>query len=119
MELDRNQPSESGLRETLAPWYDHAAAWVVLLCVGLTVFSAISAFVVAGADDQLASLLARIAVTVAAMSAAWRASSLPELKSERSRAWRWLAFALAIQLAATLAIPAAQSFDYRAVQAAS
>ena len=37
MELDRNQPSVGGLRETLAPWYDHAAAWVVLLCVVLTV----------------------------------------------------------------------------------
>ncbi len=119
MELDRNQPSVSGLRETLAPWYDHAAAWVVLLCVVLTAFSAISSYVVAGSYEQLVSLLTRIAVTVAAMFAAWRASSLPEIKPERSNAWRWLAFALAIQLAATLAVPATRSFDYPALQAAS
>ena len=67
MELDRNQPSVGGLRETLAPWYDHAASWVVLLCVALTVFSAVSAYVMPGSYEQLVSLLTRIAVTVAAM----------------------------------------------------
>ena len=119
MELDRNQPPVTGLRETLAPWYDHAAAWVVLLCIGLTAFSAVSAFVAAGSYEQLVSLLTRIAVTVAAMFAAWRASSLPPLKPKRRNAWRWLAFALAVQLAATLAVPIARSFDYAAVHAAS
>jgi len=119
MELDRNQPSVGGLRETLTPWFDHSAAWIVLLCIGLTVFSAIDGFVEGGPDEALVPFFTRIAATVAAMFAAWRASRLPDLKSERRNAWRWLALALAAQLAATLAVPATRSFDQPAVQAAS
>ncbi len=119
MELDRSQPPGSGLRETLGPWFDHPAAWFVLLCVGLTVFSAIDVFVEGGPDGQLVSLLTRIAATVSAMFAAWRVSNLADLKSRRGNAWRWLAFALAAQLAATIAVPASRSFDYPAVQIAA
>ena len=46
------------------------------------------------------------------MSVAWRASRLRELRSERRRAWRWLAIALGAELAATLAVPATRAFDY-------
>ena len=119
MELDRSQPPGSGLRETLGPWFDHPAAWFVLLCVGLTVFSAIDVFVDSGSYGQLVSLLTRIAATVAAMFASWRVSRLAGLKSRRSNAWRWLAFALAAQLASTIAVPASRSFDDPAVQAAA
>ena len=38
MELDRNQPSGNGLREALAPWFDHSAARLVLLCIALALF---------------------------------------------------------------------------------
>ena len=44
MVADRKQPSANGLREALAPWYDHSAAWLVLLCLVLTAFSAITSF---------------------------------------------------------------------------
>ena len=44
MELDHNQPAENGLREALAPWFDHSAAWLVLLCIGLTIFAALTGF---------------------------------------------------------------------------
>ena len=52
MELDRNQPSGSGLREALAPWFDHSAAWLVLLCVVLTVFATITGIAVGGHDQE-------------------------------------------------------------------
>jgi hypothetical protein len=35
MELDRNQPSGNGLREALAPWFDHSAARLVLVSIAL------------------------------------------------------------------------------------
>jgi len=52
-EAGRNQPSGSGLREALAPWYDHSAAWLVLLCVALTVFSLITSFAAGGNNESL------------------------------------------------------------------
>src|SRR5688572_23574220 len=87
MELDRNQPSVDRLRDTLAPWFDHPAAWLVLLCIALSVF-------MAGIAPLAAALLA------------WRAARLPELRPERRNAWRWLAAALLVQLAAAWAGPA-------------
>ncbi len=119
MELDRNQRPGNGLRETLAPWFDHSAAWLVLLCVGLTGLSALSGFTAGKPGDELVALFTGIAATLAAMSVAWRASSLRELKSERRSAWRWLALALGAQLGAMLAVPATRSFDIPALQFAS
>src|SRR5688572_4005502 len=87
MELDRNQPSVSRLRETLAPWFDNPAAWLALLCIAL-------------------SFLTAAAVSIAAIVLAWRAANLPGLRLERRRAWRWLATALIAQLVAVFAAPA-------------
>ncbi len=87
MELDRNQPSVNRLRETLAPWFDNPAAWLVLLCIALSFFTA-------------------AAVSIAAIVLAWRAANLPGLRQQRRKAWRWLAFALLAQLAAAFAAPA-------------
>ena len=44
MQLDPNQPAENGLRVALAPWFDHSAAWLVLLCIGLTIFAALTGY---------------------------------------------------------------------------
>ena len=119
MELDRNQPSDRGLREALSPWFDHPAAWLVLLSIGLTIFSAITGFAVGGHDEQVVALFTGVAVTLAAIAVAWRTAGLSELKSERRGAWRWLALALAAQLVASLAAPVMRSLDGPAVQAAS
>ncbi len=119
MELDRNQPSGNGLREALAPWFDHSAAWLVLLCIGLTVFSAITGLTAGKPGDELVALFTGIAATLAAVSVAWRAAGLRELKTERRSAWRWLSLALGAQLAATLAVPAIRSFDIPALHLAS
>jgi len=119
MELDRNQPSGSGLRDALAPWFDHPAAWLVLLCIGLAVFTSISGFTAGGLGDALAVFLAGIVATLAAIAVAWSAAGLPELNSERRRAWRWLALALGAQLAATLAVPPTRSLDLPALQFAA
>ncbi len=119
MELDRNQPSWNGLREALSPWFDHAAAWLVLLCLGLTVFAAISGDTAGESGDELVALSVGIAATLAAISVAWRASGLRELKTERRSAWRWLALALGAQVAATIAVPATRYFDLPALQIGS
>ncbi|MGH8130221.1 MAG: putative bifunctional diguanylate cyclase/phosphodiesterase [Steroidobacteraceae bacterium] len=119
MELERNQPSWNGLREALSPWFDHSAAWLVLLCFGLTVFAAITGNTAGESGDELVLLFVGIAATLAAISVAWRASGLRELKSQRRSAWRWLALALGAQLAATLAVPATRSFDLPALQIGS
>jgi diguanylate cyclase (GGDEF)-like protein/PAS domain S-box-containing protein len=118
MQLERNQPAENGLREALAPWFDHSAAWLVLLCVGLTIFAALAGYTAGQYGNALATLFTAIAATLAAMSVVWRASTLRELRSERRRAWRWLAIALGAELAATLVIPATRAFDIPALQTA-
>ncbi len=119
MELDRNQPSRNGLREALSPWFDHSAAWLVLLCLGLTVFAAITGYAAGEAGDELVALFVGIAATLAAISVVWRASGLRELKTARRNAWRWLALALGAQLAAMLAVPATRSFDSPGLQIGS
>jgi diguanylate cyclase (GGDEF)-like protein/PAS domain S-box-containing protein len=118
MELDRSQRPGNGLREALAPWFDHSVAWLVLLCIGLTVVSAITAFMAGQPGDGSTAFLAGIATTLAAIAVTWRAAGLRELKTVRRSAWRWLALALGAQLAATLAVPATRSFDMPAVHLA-
>ena len=113
MQLEHNQPAENGLREALAPWFDHSAAWLVLLCIGLTIFAALTGYT-AGA-----TLFTTIVATPAAMSVAWRASRIRELRSERRRAWRWLTIALGAELAATLLVPATREFEYPGLQMAA
>ncbi len=119
MARDRNQPPGNGLNDILGPWFDHPAAGFVLLCVGLAAFSTIAVFVEGGAHSALVSLLTRTAATVAAIVVAWRVSNLAGHKSRRGAAWRWLAFALAAQLAATIVVPASRSFDGPVIQAAA
>ena len=68
MELDRNQPSGSGLREALAPWFDHSAAWLVLLCVVLTVFATITGIAVGGHDQEFVVKFSGAAVSLATMA---------------------------------------------------
>jgi len=119
MDLDRNQPSWNGLREALSPWFDHSAAWLVLLCLGLTVYAAISGYAAGESGEERVAPFVGIAAALAAISVAWRASGLRELKTERRSAWRWLALALGTQLAATIAVPATSSFDLPAFQIGS
>ncbi len=119
MELDRTQPSVDRLREALAPWFDHSAAWLVLLCIALAVFAAGSAIAFGGHDEELVLLFTVTAVSLAAISLAWRASELPELRGERRSAWRWLAFALLAQLVAAFAVPALRPFDQPAMRTVS
>ncbi|HWN07387.1 MAG TPA: EAL domain-containing protein [Steroidobacteraceae bacterium] len=117
MELDRNQPSPNRLRENLAPWFDHPAAWLVLLCFALTVFAAFTGLAPGGPNEELVVLLTAAAVSLAAISLAWRASELPAQKHERRSAWRWLAFALLAQLVAAFAVRVLRPFESPAVQA--
>jgi diguanylate cyclase (GGDEF)-like protein/PAS domain S-box-containing protein len=117
MELDRNQPPRNGLREALSPWFDHASARLVLLCLALTAFAAVTGYTAGRPGDELVALFVGIAATLAAMSVAWRAHALQELKPGRRSAWRWLALALGVQLAATLAVPALSRFESSMLQA--
>jgi diguanylate cyclase (GGDEF)-like protein/PAS domain S-box-containing protein len=119
MELDRNPPARQRLRAALSPWYDHRAARLVLLCLALTLFAALTGYTAGRPGDELVALFTGIAATLAAMSVAWRAWGLRELASERRSAWRWLALALGVQLAATLAVPATRSVELPAVQVVS
>jgi diguanylate cyclase (GGDEF)-like protein/PAS domain S-box-containing protein len=119
MQLERNQPAENELREALAPWFDHSAAWLVLLCIGLAIFAALTGYTAGQYGNTLATLFTAIVATLAAMSVVWRASKLRELRSERRRAWRWLAIALGAELAATLVVPATRAFDTPALQTAA
>jgi diguanylate cyclase (GGDEF)-like protein/PAS domain S-box-containing protein len=119
MELDRNQPSGSGLRNALMPWFDLSAAWLVLLCIALTVFATVSGVAVDGEDQEFVVKFAGTAAALAAVALAWRASELPELSPVRRGAWRWLACALLAQLVAHFAVPALRPLASPAAQAAS
>ncbi len=119
MELDRNQPSGNGLREALAPWFDHSAARLVLLCIALALFATVTGIAAGGRIEELVVLFTGTAVSLAAISLAWRASQLPELRPARRGAWRWLAVALLAQLVATCAVPLLRPFEHPAVQAVS
>ena len=66
MQLERNQPAGNGLREALAPWFDHSAAWLVLLCIGLTIFAALTGYTAGQYGNALATLFTAIAATLAA-----------------------------------------------------
>ena len=118
MEADRKQPSGSGLREFLAPWYDHSAAWLVLLCVVLTVVSAILSVLQGGHDHALVARLINVGAALSAISVILRDVELEALKPERRRAWAWLGWALTLQFIATLLVPVTRSIDLPAVQAA-
>ncbi len=118
MEADRKQPSGSGLREALAPWYDHSAAWLVLLCVVLTVVSAITSIAEGGHSEILAARLIGVAAALSAISVILRDVELEALKPERRRAWAWLAWALTLQFIATLLVPVTRWIELPVVQAA-
>ena len=104
MELESGQRSGNRLRESLAPWFDEPAAWLVLLCLALTAFAAVSGIALGGHDETLVVLFTG-AVSLAAVFLARRASELPQLRAARRSAWRWLGFALVAQLVAALATP--------------
>jgi diguanylate cyclase (GGDEF)-like protein/PAS domain S-box-containing protein len=115
-ELDRTQPSGSALREALAPWFDHSAAWLVHLCVGLAAFAAVARASAGGHREGLVVLFTGMAASLAAISVAWRASELRELGAERRAAWRWLSYALLAQLVAMVAVPVTRGLEWPAVQ---
>ncbi len=96
MERDRHQPSAYRLREALAPWFDHPAAWLVLLCIALTAITALTGLV---------RTFAVAAASCAAFLLAWRAAKLPGLHPKRASAWRWLAAGLLAQVVAAVALP--------------
>ena len=119
MEAESRQPSGNGLREALAPWIDHPAAWLVLLCVGFTVFAAFTSFGGVGHDEALVAKLTGVAAALSAISVIVRAVELEALKPGRRGAWAWLAWALMLQFLATLLVPVTRSIDLPAVQAAT
>ena len=116
MELERNQPPGNGLREALAPWFDHQAAWLVLLCVGFAAFATLAGYAPGASRSGLVTVLAVAAATLAAIAVIWRASGLHDLGATRRRAWRWLAYALTVQVGATLAFTAAHYLDVPALE---
>ena len=118
MVADRKQPSGSRLREVLAPWYDHSAAWLVLLCLVLTVFSAITSVATGGHADVLVAKLTGVAAALSAISVILRDVELEALKPVRRRAWACLAWALTLQFVATLLVPVTRWIELPAVQAA-
>ena len=119
MELDRKQASENALREALSPWFDHGAAWLVMLGIALSVVTAIASLTAGGHGGGPFRLVAGIAATLAAIAVTRRTAALEELKPARRSAWRWLGWALGFQLLATLVVPALRPFEYPVVQAAS
>ena len=76
MELEPDQRSGNGLRDSLAPWFDQPAAWLVLLCLALTAFAAVSGIALGGHDETLVVLFTGAAVSLAAVFLARRASEL-------------------------------------------
>jgi diguanylate cyclase (GGDEF)-like protein/PAS domain S-box-containing protein len=118
MEAEGRQPSGSGVRKALAPWFDHSAAWLVLLCVGLTAFAAVSRFGGPGNSEALVAGLTGVAAALSAIFVILRAVELEALKPERRRAWAWLAWALLLQFLATLLVPVTRWIELPAVQAA-
>jgi diguanylate cyclase (GGDEF)-like protein/PAS domain S-box-containing protein len=118
MEAESRQPSGNGLREALAPWFDHSAAWLVLLCVGFTVLAAVTSFGGVGYNEALVARLIGVAAALSAISVILRAVELEALKPGRRRAWAWLAWALMLQFVAALLVPVTRSIDLPAVQAA-
>ena len=105
MELEPGQRSGKRLRDSLAPWFDQPAAWLVLLCLALAAFAFVTSLAFAGHDDALLVLFTGAAVSLAAIALARRAANLPELRPERRSAWRWLSIALLAQLVALFAVP--------------
>jgi len=118
MEADRKHPSGNGLREALAPWFDHSAAWLVLLCIGLTVFTATTSYVGGVYNEALVAKLTGIAAALSGISVILRVVELEALKPERRRAWAWLAWAIMLQFLATLLVPVTRSIELPAVQTA-
>jgi hypothetical protein len=117
MELDRNQPPGNGLREALAPWFDHAAAWFVLLCAGFAVLATLAGYAPGATRDGLTTVLAMAAATAAAIAVIWRVGRLPDLEAVRRDAWRWLSCALIVQLTVMLAFTAGHYADLPVVLA--
>src|SRR5512134_2081964 len=107
MEPARNQPLGNGLREALAPWFDHAVAWLVLLCAGLAALATVAGYAPGASRNGLITVLVTAAATSAAIVVIWRAGRLADLEAVRRDAWHWLAYALVVQLAAMLAFTAA------------
>ncbi|HKX58757.1 MAG TPA: EAL domain-containing protein [Steroidobacteraceae bacterium] len=119
MELESDQRSAGRLRDSLAPWFDQPAAWLVLLCIALAAFAAASGIALGGHDETLVVLLTGAAVSLAAIFLARRASELRQLRPARRSAWRWLGFALLAQFVASLAVPPLRPFSHPVVQAFS
>jgi len=113
---DRSPPIGNGLRDALAPWFDHAAAWLVLLCValalGATIASAAGSPLVVG----LPGLVADVIATLAAIFVAVRGAGLHDLEGCRRNAWRWLALALGIELATIFLVPPTRALQLPMLQ---
>ncbi len=119
MELDPNQPPGNRLRAALAPWFDHATARLVLLCIGFAAIASLAGFAPGASRSGLVTVLATAAAMIAAIAVVWRTSRLNDLASTRRRAWRWLALALAVQVTATLAFTAAHYLEIPALRASA
>ncbi len=111
MELDQDQPSGNALHRALAPWFDHPAAWLVLLCAGLAAAAMVAGYAPGASRFGLGTVLLTTAAACAAIGVVWRTAGLHDLPVPRRHAWRWLAVAFAIHVTATLAFAAALAMD--------
>jgi diguanylate cyclase (GGDEF)-like protein/PAS domain S-box-containing protein len=117
MQPNASQPRASGRREALRAWYDRPSAWLLMLCAGFAAAATFLGYTPGATRYGPATVLATAVATLAACAAVWRASGLENSGAARPHAWRWLAVALAIQLAAALVHAAALSLDWPALRA--
>jgi diguanylate cyclase (GGDEF)-like protein/PAS domain S-box-containing protein len=116
MERDRNQPPGNGLRAALAPWFNHRAAWGVLLCAGFASLALLAGQAPGASRYGLATVLLTAAAALAAIASIRRAAFLPDLAPARRLAWRALAWAIALQAGATVVLAAGLALDEPALQ---
>jgi diguanylate cyclase (GGDEF)-like protein/PAS domain S-box-containing protein len=106
-ELERNQPLGRGLHEALVPWFDHAAAWLVGLCLVLAAITFVASLAADPAIEPALAAFMIVSVCVGVVPVALRNAALNSLTDDRRRAWRWLAWATVVHLVATLYAPVA------------
>ena len=116
MALDGNPPRATGVREALSPWFDHGTAWLVLLCIALAAGATASAAAGSAHASGLPVLVAGVIATLAALFVVPRSAGIESLEQCRRHAWRWLALALSLELAATFVVPTTRALDVPVLQ---
>ena len=87
-ERDSSRPPGRWLGEAMAPWFDHPAAWLVLLCLGLTFLAFLAALAGDGVLDPVLAFFAIVATGVAVIPVVERSATLESLAAGRRRTRR-------------------------------